>query len=127
MVIDVYKRQRDAEWIPEGWMVSDNGRISFSKAGDYITFGTCPIPREKDTTLVEFEQPKLDIWSWNDEYIQPIQLKNLNREKKRTYLAKINIDGTNPVQLADPTLESLSLIHISSALLSENRDAAICQ
>ena len=55
---------RDAEWIPEGWMVSDNGRISFSKAGDYITYGTCPIPREKDTTLVEFEQPKLDIWSW---------------------------------------------------------------
>ena len=58
---------------------------------------------------MEFEQPKLDIWSWNDEYIQPIQLKNLNREKKRTYLAKINIDGTNPVQLADPTLESVGI------------------
>ena len=100
---------KDAEWIPEGWMVSDKGSISFSKSGDYITYGTCPIPREKDTTLVDFEQPKLDIWSWNEDYIQPIQLKNLSREQRRTYLAKINIDGTNPVQLADMEVESIGI------------------
>jgi hypothetical protein len=32
---------------------------------------------------------RLDIWNYKDDYLQPYQLKNLQRELKRSYLAVI--------------------------------------
>ena len=97
----------DASVLPKGWKLGDARAAEFHK--DFVTFGTCPIPREKDTTLVEFEQPKLDIWVWNDEYIQPVQKNNLRREQARTYLAKVNFDGSGFVQLADELIQNVSI------------------
>ena len=97
----------DAPGIPEGWTISDNGSVSFHEG--YITFGTAPVPPEKDTTLVDFEQAQLDIWVWNEDYIQPVQKVNLSREKNRTYLAKVSLEGGRVVQLADPVIQSLSI------------------
>ena len=97
----------DGGVLPKGWKLGDARAAEFHK--DYVTFGTCPIPREKDTTLVEFEQPKLDIWVWNDEYIQTVQKNNLRREQARTYLAKVNFDGSGFVQLADEDIQNVSI------------------
>lgn len=76
--------------LQEGWIVSENGQISFSKDGKRLFFGTAPKPLEKDTTIAEFEQPQLDIWTWNEDYLQTVQLFNKNRDMKRTYTAYIN-------------------------------------
>ena len=81
--------------LQEGWIVSENGQISFSKDGKRLFFGTAPKPLEKDTTLAEFEQPQLDIWSWNEDYLQTVQLFNKNRDMKRTYTAYINTSLPN--------------------------------
>jgi len=98
---------RDAKGLPKGWKLGDARAAEFHD--NYLTFGTCPIPREKDTTLVDFEQPKLDIWVWNDEYIQPVQKNNLRREQARTYLAKVNYDGSGLVQLADENIPEVRI------------------
>ena len=97
----------DSPKLPKGWKIGDQLAVDFYK--DFLTLGTCPIPREKDTTLVDFEQPKLDIWVWNDEYIQPVQKNNLRREQNRTYLAKVNFDGSGFVQLADEQIPNVSI------------------
>lgn len=98
----------DAKALPKGWKIGENYLVTFHK--NYFTFGTQPIPRERDTTLVEFEQAKLDIWVWNEDYIQPIQKVNLPFDKGRSYLAKINYDGSGFVQIADESvLPSLSI------------------
>ena len=97
----------DAASLPKGWKIGDRRPVAFHDG--YLTLGTCPIPPEKDTTLVEFEQPKLDIWVWNDEYIQPVQKNNLKREQERTYLAKLNFDGSGFVQLADEQIPTVSI------------------
>ena len=97
----------DAGVLPKGWKLGDARAAEFHK--DYVTFGTCPIPREKDTTLVDFEQPKLDIWVWNEDYIQPVQKINLRRDQGRTYLAKVNVDGTGFVQLADEDIPNVMI------------------
>ena len=81
--------------LQEGWIVSENGQISFSKDGKRLFFGTAPKPLEKDTTLAEFEQPQLDIWTWNEDYLQTVQLFNKNRDMKRTYTAYINTSLPN--------------------------------
>ena len=90
--------------LQEGWIVSENGQLSFSKDGKRLFFGTAPKPLEKDTTLAEFEQPQLDIWTWNEDYLQTVQLYNKNQDMKRTYTAYINTSlQDNFVQLG--TLE----------------------
>ncbi|MDD2594483.1 MAG: prolyl oligopeptidase family serine peptidase [Bacteroidales bacterium] len=100
----------DAEGIPAGWKISDKRRIQFYEERNFITFGICPIPREKDTTLVDFEQPKLDIWTWNEDYLPTVQQSNLGSEKNRSYLAKIDIDGNTPlIQLADEAVPGISI------------------
>jgi len=98
---------QDVKGLKDGWKVSDNASISFRGNDSYLTFGTCPIPKEKDTTLVDFEQPTLDIWVWNEDYLQTRQLNRVESEKKRTYLAKIDLDGSNFVQLADQEIPSV--------------------
>ena len=97
----------DAGVLPKGWKLGDARAAEFHD--NFVTFGTCPIPREKDTTLVDFEQPKLDIWVWNDEYIQPVQKINLRRDQGRTYLAKVDFDGTGFVQLADEQIQNVTI------------------
>jgi len=100
---------RDAEGIPQGWKLASNRSISFYQGDSFITFGTCPIPREKDTTLVDFEQPRLDVWVWNEDYIQPIQKVNLQEELNRTYIAKADLNGNGSIiRLADEEIPSVS-------------------
>ncbi len=101
---------RNAKGIPEGWKISGKSAISFYADDSYVTFGTCPIPREKDTTLVDFEQPRLDIWVWNEDYIQTIQKNNVAATKAKTYTAKVNLNGSgNVIQLADKEISTVSI------------------
>lgn len=98
---------------PENWMVSDNSRISFSESGKRLYFGTAPRPvkyaYESDTTLLKEDKPAVDVWSYNDPYIQPMQKLQATREKNRTYSAYIDVETGKMVQLADLELESVRI------------------
>jgi dipeptidyl aminopeptidase/acylaminoacyl peptidase len=56
-----------------GMTVSEFGQLSFSKSGKRLFFGTTPIQPPKDTTLIEIDLVKLDIWHYNDDYLQTVQ------------------------------------------------------
>jgi dipeptidyl aminopeptidase/acylaminoacyl peptidase len=103
--------------IPNNWAVSGDGKVSFSKSGNNLFFGTAPIPKPADTTLVDFEVAKLDIWNYKDDYLQPQQLKNLQTELKRSYLAVIKPEETisKIVQLGSKAIPEI--------LTAENKDA----
>jgi dipeptidyl aminopeptidase/acylaminoacyl peptidase len=78
-----------------GNTVSENGTISFSKSGDRLFFGTAPIQPPKDTSLIDIDLVKLDIWNYKDEFLQTQQLNRLNNDLKRNYLAVYDFaDGT---------------------------------
>lgn len=88
--------------MPSNWHVGTSGPLRFSKDGEKLFFGIAPIPPQKDTTLVDFENAKVDIWHWKDDYLQTQQLVNLRREQGRTYLAVVNPkQGGRLLQLAD--------------------------
>ncbi len=97
--------------VPSGWAVSENGQIRFSDDGEKLFFGLAPIPAIKDTTLVDFETAKVDIWHWQDDFLQPQQLVNLKRDLTRSYLSVIYPGQLNPtvLTLADESLPSTSL------------------
>ncbi|MDR3194589.1 MAG: prolyl oligopeptidase family serine peptidase [Tannerella sp.] len=78
--------------MPEHWAVSVNRNPSFSEDGRKLYFGIAPVLPPKDTTVSESEKAQLDIWHYNDDYLQTVQLKQLNSELKRSYLCACNLE-----------------------------------
>lgn len=93
--------------MPIGWGISENGVLKFSKSGKRLFAGTAPIQPPKDTSLVDIDLVKVDIWNYKDDYLQTMQLKNLDAELKRNYLAMVNLENKRFVQLADADVPSV--------------------
>jgi len=86
--------------LPQGWWVSEYGKVFFSKNGKRLFFGTAPRPApEPEEEKAEDEKVKVDIWNWKDPYLQPMQLKQADKERKRSYLAVVHLDRGRVVQL----------------------------
>ena len=82
-----------------GMTVSENGNVSFSKSGNRLLFGTAPIQPPKDTTLIDIDLVKLDVWNYKDDYLQTQQLFNLQNELRRSYLAVYDFGNNHLEQL----------------------------
>lgn len=96
--------------VPSRWYVSGDGDLQFSADGQKLFFGLAPIPKVKDTTLVDFEHAKVDIWHWKDDYIQPQQLVNVKRDKKKNFLAvAYPKNGNRIVSLVDDTFDRTNI------------------
>jgi dienelactone hydrolase len=91
------------------WLVSEFAAPTFSKNKNRLFFGTAPVPMPEDTTLNDEETAKLDIWHWNDDQLQPQQLKQLEQEKKRSYLAVIDLREKKFLQLGDRDLPTVQI------------------
>jgi dipeptidyl aminopeptidase/acylaminoacyl peptidase len=92
--------------IAKGMAVSENGKISFSANGTKLFFGIAPIAvKEPKDTLTEDEKYVLDIWHWNDDRIQPEQLKQLDKDKKASFLTCYSISTNDIFQLENDTLK----------------------
>lgn len=89
------------EGLSEGWRISRNRSLNFSPDCSRLFFGIAPILPQKDTSLVDSEQAKLDVWHWNDTYIQTLQKRNVGRELRRSYQCYKSLNEDTPfVQLA---------------------------
>lgn len=95
--------------VPDKWYISGDASLNFSKSGNRLFFGLAPIPRIKDTTLVEFENAKVDIWHWQDDYLQPTQLLNSRRDQMRSFTAMIlPKQGRQVTPISDDTYNRIS-------------------
>jgi dienelactone hydrolase len=92
---------KDIAGMPIGWGISENAVLKFSKSGKRLFAGSAPTAPPKDTSLIDIDLVKLDIWNYKDDYLQTVQLKNLDRELKRSYLSMINLTNKRYIQLAD--------------------------
>ncbi len=81
--------------------------LGFSKNGQRLFLGTAPVLPPKDTSLPEFDRVSVDVWHYNDDQVQPAQLRNLNQELSRSYLARIDMNTKEVVQLGNPALRSV--------------------
>ena len=90
-----------------GMTVSEFGITSFSKSGKRLFFGTAPVQAPRDTTLVEFENAKLDIWNYKDDYLQTVQLNRLQRDLQENFLAVYDISANSIKQLGSKELPTV--------------------
>jgi dipeptidyl aminopeptidase/acylaminoacyl peptidase len=114
----------DTAGFPKGWVVSGKATISFSRDGKRIFFGTTPQPPDKapDTTPPD-ERVSMDLWSWKDDYIQPMQKVRAAVERWRSYRAMYDVDTKKFVQLAGPAMyELLPSEDGEYAIGSDNRE-----
>ncbi|MDR1524533.1 MAG: prolyl oligopeptidase family serine peptidase [Tannerella sp.] len=97
--------------ISPGWCVSEHYTPAFSKDESRLFLGTAPEVLPKDTSVPDFERAALDIWHWKDPRIQPQQLTELDNDRKKTYLAYIDLnDNYKFYQLAN---EDIPNVHVS--------------
>ena len=99
------------------WTVNEFYKPNFSKSGSKLFIGTNPIKPIKDTSLIDIDLVKLDIWHYNDDYLQPYQLKNLDKENKRSYLASVNLESNQFVQLADLQMPEVAISNEGDGLI----------
>ncbi|MGN6417304.1 MAG: alpha/beta hydrolase family protein [Pseudobacter sp.] len=109
------RADRNTAGVAKGLTVSDSYSPQFSKDGKKLFFGLASIRKPKDTTLVDFETARLDIWSYKDDYLQPQQLVNLQSDLRRSYLAVLNADAKNVVQLGADDAENTYLVNEGNA------------
>lgn len=98
---------RTSAGLPKNWTISENGNINFSKSGQRLLIGTAPILPPKDTSLPEFDRVSLDVWNYQDDYIQPVQVKNLNNELRKNYPASVDPNTGKLVQLINDHFRNL--------------------
>lgn len=97
--------------LPNKWTVSEHGKIFFSEDSKRLFFGTAHKPmHEPKDTLLEEEKARLDIWSWTDKRLQPRQLKQLKKDKKKSYTALYNIENSQVIQIADTIIERVQIL-----------------
>ncbi|HET9745045.1 MAG TPA: prolyl oligopeptidase family serine peptidase [Chitinophagaceae bacterium] len=90
-----------------GMTVSEFGTVSFSKTGRRLFFGTAPIQPPKDTTLVDFETAKVDVWHYKDDYLQTVQLSRLQRDLQENFLAVYDIASGGIRQLGSKEIPTV--------------------
>lgn len=92
-------------------VLSDAYKPVFDKSGQVVFFGVMrtPVVPPKDTLTPPDELVKLDIWSWNDPLINPMQQKRLDADKKYSYRMAFLLDANKYVPLANDAVPEVQI------------------
>jgi dipeptidyl aminopeptidase/acylaminoacyl peptidase len=97
------------------FVISDQGTLSFSKDGTRVFFACArpapPAPDKKDEAAdapADDSKAVVDLWSYKDDYIQPIQKVRAERDRNRTFTAAYLIPEHKIVQLGDSAVETVT-------------------
>ena len=93
-----------------GWTFNENSAPYFSKSGKRIFAGIAPFTGPKDTTIVDFETARLDIWNWDALLTPPMQKVQQQRIANRTYPTVIDLSSPQVVLLSEGDFDTLTLI-----------------
>jgi len=121
--IDAAEEMLTDEQLEPGWRIYHENRLTWSDDGLHLFIGTKPeeeiIPpddNEKDsiTDLFDTDQilakREVDVWHWDDPFINSHQKKRWKREKDRTYTGVVSIRNGKFTQLADREVPGLRIL-----------------
>lgn len=93
------------------FVVSDKGSLNFSYDGSRLFLSNAP-PSDPEpdpnSAVSDEEKVVVDLWHWNDDYIQPMQKVRSIADRNRSFRAVWHIKEQKFVQLADSTLENVN-------------------
>ncbi|MEX0982951.1 MAG: hypothetical protein WDZ47_12790 [Bacteroidales bacterium] len=104
---------------PKGWLIHHTNKLQWSKDGERLFMGIKPeseIVQEKekaDSVADLFDREAIlagrtvDVWHWDDPYINPNQKKRWKKEKDRVYTGVFYPDRERFVPLADQKMPGI--------------------
>lgn len=103
--------------LPKGWSVNEYAPVRFSDDGRRLYFATSPVPPriKKDTLTPDDEKVKMDVWTWTDSRLQPMQQKRLKEEKERGYTTVYDINTGTVTPLASREVSTVSVDYKTNA------------
>ena len=91
--------------LPAGKAISEHYKPLFTEDNRILYFGIADSSyTEPKDTLLETEKPKLDIWHYQDDRIQPQQLVELKRDQKKSQLFAYLLKEDKFIPLSNDTL-----------------------
>jgi dipeptidyl aminopeptidase/acylaminoacyl peptidase len=109
-----------------GYGIFERGAMSFSRDGSRLFVSSAPLDeiaaldRESQTgrdsstsgstsaQAASDEHVLADLWSWKDDYVQPMQKVRATQERSRSYRGVLNIADRKFVQVSDPSMGGLT-------------------
>lgn len=91
--------------------LSDKAAPTFSRDGRKVYFGAAPAPRKptRPGKIDPEDVVSADLWSWHDDFVQPVQRTQAERERHRTYRGVLDLASRHYTQLADENLPEISV------------------
>lgn len=80
---------------PNGYHVSSNGAISFSKDESKLFFGLAQPPILKDTLLTDDEIVNVEVWTYNEPTLYTVQELQLKNDTIKAYQTLIDLKHEN--------------------------------
>ena len=97
--------------LPPYWIPSEFQKPKFSDDGKRLYFGAAPVgkPSLKDTTMLDEELSRVDVWSWTDDKLQPMQDKQRKDMLERNYWTLYDTGSRKVVPLGNEEVAYVSI------------------
>lgn len=100
----------DGDSAPNGFRVSSDGQISFSKDDSKLYFGLAQPAIVKDTTLLDEEIVNVEVWTYDEPRLYTVQELQVKNDEKKSYLTAIQLNNENKlVQIGSEAYEDTIL------------------
>lgn len=100
----IYKTNEDSKF-PESYLLSELGRLSFSLDNKRMLISIKEQAQKEK--LSRDTIANVDVWHWDDEIIQSVQMRRSRRIKNQTYNGILHLDNMNFVQLSSDDMRTV--------------------
>ena len=90
----------DTNSAPKGYLISSDGKVSFSKDETKLFFGLRRPPIVIDTTLTDDEIVNVEVWTYDEPRLYTVQELDLEKDTIRSYQTTFHLKSNKMVQLA---------------------------
>lgn len=97
---------------PKDFVICEKGDVVWTDDLNKIFFGIKeqePKPEEKKKDEETEEPADVDIWHWNDDRIQSVQIQSAERDKNFTYMGVLSLNSKRFFQLTDKKMRTITL------------------
>jgi dipeptidyl aminopeptidase/acylaminoacyl peptidase len=94
--------------LPTDWEISPYSELKFSDNGKSIYYQTAPkLVTDPIDTLLDEEKYKVDVWNYQDPFLQTQQLHDLDKTKKKNYMSMYDVTSDKSYQIEDLQFEKV--------------------
>ncbi|MFC4722192.1 alpha/beta hydrolase family protein [Geojedonia litorea] len=103
------QKRLDNSTAPKGYLVSSDGKISFSKDESKLYFGLRLPPIVKDTTLLKDEISNVEVWTYNEPRLYTVQELQVKSDTIKSFQTVFNFKTNTLVQLGNADFEDIDI------------------